>query len=108
MYQTCDMDGLIKLSPHAMLYMFHTLISLLTTGAKAAPHLPAKALLPVAVYVSGLVALQRKQTQSRIAKAIGHVTHDALNSLADILPMLCAQMAVVWSPLSLASTSLDT
>jgi hypothetical protein len=50
--------------------------------------------LSVAVYVSGLVALEKKQTQSRIAKTIGYVTHDALNRLAAKLPMLCAQMAV--------------
>jgi hypothetical protein len=50
--------------------------------------------LCVTVYVSGLVALEKKQTQSRIAKTIGYVTHDALNRLAAKLPMLCAQMAV--------------
>ena len=89
MYQTCDMDGLIKVAPHALFYIFHTFIGLLTAGTKSAPYLPAKALLCVAVYVSGLVALEKKQTQSRIAKTIGYVTHDALNRLADELPMLC-------------------
>ncbi len=93
MYQTCDMDGLIKVSPHAVFYIFHTFIGLLTTGTKAAPYLPAKALLCVAVYVSGLIALERKQTQSQIAKTIGRVSHDALNRLAPMLPMLCSQMA---------------
>ena len=94
MYQACDIDVLVKVSPYAVFYMFHTFIGLLTTGTKAAPHLPAEALLSVAVYVTGLVALERKQTQSRIARTIGHVTHDALNRLAGKLPMLCAQMAV--------------
>ena len=94
MYQTCDIDGLVRVAPHAVFYIFHTFIGLLTTGMKSAPYLPVKVLLPVAVYVTGLVALQRKQTQSRIAETIGHVTHDALNRLADKLPMLCAQMAV--------------
>ena len=93
MYQTCDMDGLIRVAPHAVFYIFHMLIGLLTTGTKAAPHLPAKALLCMAVYVSGLTALERKQTQSRIAKTIGRVSHDALNRLAPMLPMLCTQMA---------------
>ena len=92
MYQTCDMDGLIKVSPHAVFYIFHTLIGLLTTGTKAAPRLPAKTLLCVAVYISGLTALERKQTQSQIAKTIGRVSHDALNRLAPMLPMLCSQM----------------
>ena len=94
MYQTCDMDELMKVSPHAVFYIFHMFISLLTTGTKSAPYFSTKALLCVAVYVSGLVALEKKQTQSRIAKTIGHVTHDALNRLAGELPMLCTQMAV--------------
>jgi hypothetical protein len=94
MYQTCDIDGLIQVAPYAVFYIFHTFIGLLTIGTKSAPYLSAKALLCVSVYISGLVALERKQTQSRIADAIGHVSHDALNRLADKLPMLCAQMAV--------------
>ncbi len=93
MYQTCNMDGFMRVAPHAVFYIFHTLIGLLTTGTKSAPRLPAKALLCVAVYVSGLVALERKQTQSQIAKTIGRVSHDALNRLAPMLPMLCSQMA---------------
>jgi hypothetical protein len=94
MYQTCDIDGLVKVAPHAVFYMFHTFISLLTTGAKLAPSLPAKALLCVAVYVSGLIVLEKKQTQSRIAKTIGHVTHDALNQLSAMLQGLYQQMAI--------------
>jgi uncharacterized membrane protein SirB2 len=93
MYQTCDIDGLIKVSPHAIFYIFHTFIGLLTTGTRSAPYLSVKALLCVTVYISGLMALEKKQTQSRIAKTIGYVTHDALNRLTDKLPMLCAQMA---------------
>jgi hypothetical protein len=94
MHQACDIDGLIKVSPHAVLYVFHVFISLLATGTKLAPYFPSKAVLCIAVYVSGLVALERKQTQSRIAKTIGHVTHDALNRLAGELPRLCEQMAI--------------
>ena len=93
MYLTCDIDGLIRVSPHAVFYIFHMFIGLLTTGTKSAPYLSTKALLCVTVYISGLLALEKKQTQSRIAKTIGYVTHDALNRLADKLPMLCAQMA---------------
>jgi hypothetical protein len=87
------MDGLMRVAPHAVFYIFHTLIGLLTTGTKAAPRLPAKALLCVAVYISGLTALERKQTQSQIAKTIGRISHDALNRLVCMLPMLCSQMA---------------
>lgn len=106
MYQTCDMDGLIRVAPHAVFYIFHTLIDLVTIGTKASPHLPAKALLCVAVYVSGLTALERKQTQSQIAKTIGRVSHDALNRLAPMLPMLCSQMAA--GALSLITGTYDT
>jgi hypothetical protein len=88
MYQTCDIDGLIKVAPHAIFYVFHTFICLLTEGMKSTPYLTAKSVLCVSVYISGLVALEKKQTQSRIAKAIGHVSHDALNRLAKELPML--------------------
>jgi hypothetical protein len=45
MYQTCDMDGLMRVAPHAVFYIFHTLIGLVTTGTKVAPYLPAKALV---------------------------------------------------------------
>ena len=91
MNQACDIDGLIKVSPHALLYLFHALIGCLTTGAKCAPQMPAGVALCIAVYVSGLIALERKQTQSRIAKTIGHVTHDALNRLAKELTVLSQQ-----------------
>jgi len=94
MYQTCNIDNLVKVSPHAVFYVFHTFISLLVTGVKYAPPLPAKSLLCVAVYVSGLINLEKKQTQSKIAKAIGHVTHDSLNQLAGILQGLYQQMAI--------------
>ena len=99
MYQTCDIDGLIKVAPHALFYMFHTFLRLLTAGTKSAPCISTKVLLSVTVYISGLVALEKKQTQSKIAKTIGYVTHDALNRLAFMLPMLCAQMAVCMTTL---------
>lgn len=82
MYQVCDIDGLMRVSPYAVIYIFRVCLGLLVTGKKLAPHLPAKALLCMAVYVSGLTAIERKQTQSKIASTIGHVTHDALNRLA--------------------------
>ena len=94
MYQTCNIDGLVKISPHAVFYMFHTFISLLVSGAKYVPPLPAKALLCMAVYVSGLTVLEKRQTQSKIAKTIGHVSHDSLNQLAGILQGIYQQMVI--------------
>jgi hypothetical protein len=82
MYQACDIDGLVKVSPYAVLCIFRVSIGLLVTGTELAPYLSSKAVLCIAVYVSGLTVLERKQTQSRIASTIGHVTHDALNRLA--------------------------
>lgn len=93
MYQVCDIDGLVKVSPYAVLSIFHICISLLGAGAKLAPYLSSKAVLCIAVYVSGLTVLEKKQTQSRIADTIGHITHDALNRLAGELSELYAQMA---------------
>ena len=60
-YQTCDIDGLIKVSPYAVIYIFHMFIGLLITGTKSAPYLSAKALLCVSVYVSGLVRWRRSR-----------------------------------------------
>jgi hypothetical protein len=94
MYQAFDIDGLVKVSPYAVVCIFHLCIGSLATGIKLAPHLSSKALLCVAVYVSGLTVLERKQTQSRIASTIGQVTHDALNRLAGELSELYPQMAV--------------
>ena len=94
MYQTCDIDGLMKVSPYALLYIFRFCINSLATGTKLAPYLSSKVLLCIAVYVSGLTALEKKQTQSRIASTIGHVTHDALNRLAGGLQGLYEHMAV--------------
>lgn len=94
MYQACDIDGLIKVSPYAVLYIFRISIGLLVTGAKLTSYLPSKALLCIAAYVSGLTVLEKKQTQSKIASTIGHVTHDALNRLAGELEGLPTQMAI--------------
>jgi len=82
MYQVCDIDGLIKVSPYAVLYVFRVCLGLLVTGTKMTPYLSSKALLCIAVYVSGLTVFESKQTQSKIASTIGHITHDALNRLA--------------------------
>jgi len=94
MYQVCNIDELVRVSPYAVLSIFHVSISLLTAGTEFAPYLSSKALLCISVYVSGLTVLERKQTQSKIASTIGHVTHDALNRLAGELSGLYAQMAV--------------
>lgn len=54
----------------------------------------AKTLLTVAVYLAGLTVLDQKQTQSRIARLIGHVSHDALNRVAESLKAHSDQVVV--------------
>ena len=83
MQQICDMDGLVKVSPYALVFMFHMIIGSFVSLTSCASYLSAKSLLSVAVYTSGLIALEKKQTQSNIAKILKRVSHDALNRLAD-------------------------
>ena len=45
----------------------------------------SKCILCLAVFIAGLTVLDRKQTQSNIAKTLGHVTHDELNRLPGII-----------------------
>lgn len=94
MYQVCDIDGLVKVSPYAVLYIFRVCIGVFATGTELASYLSSRAVLCIAVYVSGLTVLEKKQTQSRIASTIGHVTHDALNRLAGELQGLSTQMTI--------------
>jgi hypothetical protein len=54
----------------------------------------SKTILSIAVYLTGLTNLETKQTQSRIARLIGHVSHDALNRLADQLKPLYEQLSI--------------
>jgi len=93
-YQVCNMDEFIKVSPYAVIYLFRVSIGLLAAALQLTPYISAKALLCVAVYVSGLTVLEKRQTQSKIAKTIGHVTHDALNRLAGEINQLYSKIAI--------------
>ena len=44
--------------------------------------------------MAGLTVLERKQTQSRIARLLGHVSHDALNQLAGKLTLLYDHLVI--------------
>jgi len=81
MQQTCDINGLIQVSPYAIIYVFRMLIATLVSLTGYTSYLSAKSLLCISVYVSGLTVLERKPTQSKIAKTLRLVTHDALNGL---------------------------
>lgn len=94
MQKICDIDGLIKVSPYAVIYVFHMLIGSLVTMTSCASYLSAKSLMCLAVYVSGLTVLERKQTQSNIANTLRLVTHDALNRLANEINDIRQQMSI--------------
>jgi len=94
MQQVCDIDGLIKVSPYAVIYVFRLLMGSLTSITSCASYISAKSLMSVAVYVSGLSVLDKRQTQSNIAKTLKLVTHDALNRLVKEISEVCQQMAI--------------
>lgn len=82
MYKYCDIEGLIQIYPYAVIHLFRLILRLLGYGFGFSSQLTSNALLGLAVYMSGLAVLERKQTQKRIAQEFGHVSHDNLNRLA--------------------------
>jgi len=81
MYKCCDIEALIELYPHAVICLFRIIILAFARSLGFAPQLCSSTLLALAVYMSGLTVLEKKQTQKRIAKELGKVSHDALNRL---------------------------
>lgn len=81
MYKCCDIEALIELYPHAVIFLFRIIILAFARALGFAPKLCSSTLLALAVYMSGLTVLEKKQTQKRIAKKFGHVSHDTLNRL---------------------------
>jgi hypothetical protein len=104
MYQMCDMDALIKLFPYAVIHIFYCSINILIAGSKYVPYLPAKTILCVAVFISGLTVLDRKQTQSKIAKTLGHVTHDDLNRLTSNIQDMFQHIVMSVIPLIISAS----
>jgi hypothetical protein len=94
MQPICDMDNLIRVSPYAVIYVFRMFIASLVTLTSCSSYISAKSILCISVYVSGLTVLERKQTQSNIAKTLRLVTHDALNRLAEEIGEICHQVAL--------------
>lgn len=94
MQQICDIDGLVKVSPYAVVFMFRLIIASFISLTSSASYLSAKSLMSVSVYTAGLMALEKKQTQSNIAKTLGLVTHDAINRLAEEINGICQQIAI--------------
>jgi hypothetical protein len=82
-YETCNIDECIQLTPFALVYLYRVSLGFFATTLHWTSWCTAKTLLTVAVYLAGLTVLEQKQTQSRIARLIGHVSHDALNRLAE-------------------------
>jgi hypothetical protein len=91
---TCNIDELVQLSPHALLFIVRAALTLFVTTLQWTSYCSSKTILSIAVYLTGLTNLETKQTQSRIARCIGHVSHDALNRLAEQLKPLYDQLMI--------------
>lgn len=94
MNQICNIDSLVKVSPYAVIFMFRMIIGSFVSMTSLASCLSAKSLMSVAVYVSGLSVLDKKQTQSSIAKTLRLVTHDDLNRLPNQISGICRQITI--------------
>jgi hypothetical protein len=90
----CNLDEFIQLSPYALVYVLSATLGLFVVTLRGTSYLGSHLVLRVAVYLTGLIVLDTKQTQSRIARVIGHVSHDALNRLASDLKPLYDQVVI--------------
>lgn len=90
----CDLETLIQIYPYAVIHLFSLILRSLCYVLGFSSQLSSNALLGLAVYMSGLAVLERKQTQKRIAEEFGLVSHDSLNRLAERLMPLCRQGAL--------------
>jgi hypothetical protein len=77
-----------RVVPYALVFLVKGSLELILGTISWSSRVPTKTVLCICVYVSGLISLERDQTQSRIARTIGQVSHDALNRLAKELPKL--------------------
>jgi hypothetical protein len=73
----CPMESLGEISPWAIVAL--VLVGL--EALKISGCFPAKAVKAVAVYIGGLLWLDRKQTSTRIVKRLGGISHDKLTRL---------------------------
>jgi hypothetical protein len=81
----CDIEELIEIYPNAVIFLFRFLVGGLTVQLKQLPKIGTRTLLILATYLAGMVVLQRKRTQTRIANQFDHVSHDQLWRLARLL-----------------------
>jgi hypothetical protein len=90
----CNLDEAVQLSPYALVYVVSAMLGLCVATLHGGSAVGSKVILSVAVYVTGLIVLDTKQTQSRIARTIGVVSHDALHRLAEELGTISSQMVL--------------
>ena len=93
-HQACNIEELIQISPYAVICLFRFTLSLLMGLLQWTPYVSTKVLLGVCVYIAGLTVLEKKPTQSKIARTLGNVSHDALNRLAKSVNELYQQIVV--------------
>jgi hypothetical protein len=90
--QTCNLDELVQVAPYAVVYLFHVTLKMFLITLQWTSLCSTKTILSVAVYLTGLTMLERHQTQARVARVIGYVSHDALHRLAEQITPLFEQM----------------
>jgi hypothetical protein len=93
-FDSCNIEEFVQLAPYAIVYVFQAAIGMCVTTLQWTSFVSSKTILALAVYLAGLTVLERKQTQSRIARLLGHVSHDALHRLAAQLTPLYDQMVI--------------
>ena len=93
-HQACNIEELIQISPYAVICLFRFTLSLLMGLLQWTPYVSTKVLLGACVYIAGLTVLEKKPTQSKIARTLGNVSHDALNRLAKPVNELYQQIVV--------------
>jgi hypothetical protein len=93
-FDTCNIEELVQLAPYAIVYVFQASLGMCVMTLHWTSYVSSKTILCMAVYLAGLTVLERKQTHSRIARIIGHVSHDALHRLADQLKPMYDQMVI--------------
>ncbi|GAK56819.1 hypothetical protein U27_03783 [Candidatus Vecturithrix granuli] len=60
----CNIDELVQLSPHALLFVYRASLYLFTATLQGISYCTSKTLLSLRVYLTELANLETKQTQS--------------------------------------------
>ena len=81
----CNIEQMIQVAPYALVYLIRASIILIQQLIGKAPAITAKTALTLAVYLTGIILIEKRPNQANIARTIGGVSHDALNRIAKTL-----------------------